>query len=94
MPGHFGDGGPPPLTPTRVLSAWTANPPVLLVVVLLVFSGFVYYLGVGRSWGPDLRVDQDIGAGILWIGGDIIGLPFLATVAVRMSKETRALPFR
>jgi cytochrome c oxidase assembly factor CtaG len=46
-----------------------------------------YYLGVGRSWGPDLRVDQDIGAGILWIGGDIIGLPFLATVAVRMSKE-------
>jgi len=46
-----------------------------------------YYLGVARVWGPDLRTDQDIGAGILWIGGDIIGLPFLATVIARMTKE-------
>jgi len=46
-----------------------------------------YYLAVARHWGPDLRTDQDIGAGILWIGGDIIGLPFLGTVIARMTKE-------
>lgn len=51
----------------------------------LVASG--YYLAVARNWGPDLRTDQDIGAGILWLGGDIIGLPFLATVVARMTKE-------
>lgn len=46
-----------------------------------------YYLSLGRTWGPDLRTDQDIGAGILWLGGDLIGLPFLATVLVRMTRE-------
>lgn len=46
-----------------------------------------YYLGIGRTWGLDMRTDQDIGAGILWIGGDLIGLPFLATIVARMTKE-------
>jgi len=46
-----------------------------------------YYVGLGRSWGPDPGLDQIIGAGIFWIGGDIIGLPFLATVVARMTKE-------
>lgn len=36
-----------------------------------------YYQEVGRDWGPSTRVDQSIGAGILWILGDILGLPFL-----------------
>ncbi|MGZ4517800.1 MAG: cytochrome c oxidase assembly protein, partial [Mycobacteriaceae bacterium] len=47
------DGSPPPLTPMRVLSSWTANPPVLLVVVLLAAA---YLAGVhalrrrGETW--------------------------------------------
>lgn len=46
-----------------------------------------YYLALHRSWGPDPRLDQIIGAGVLWIGGDLAGLPFLATVITRMMHE-------
>jgi len=46
-----------------------------------------YYLQLHRSWGPDLRMDQIIGAGVLWIGGDLTGLPFLAAVMTRMMRE-------
>jgi hypothetical protein len=46
-----------------------------------------YYLALHRGWGPDLRLDQIIGAGVLWIGGDLAGLPFLAAVMTRMRQE-------
>lgn len=49
-----------------------------------------YYQTLGRSWGPDLRVDQVIGAGVVWIGGDLAGLPFLGIVLGRMMREDRA----
>jgi phosphoenolpyruvate carboxylase len=32
-------------------------------------------------------MDQVIGAGVLWIGGDLAGLPFLAAVMTRMMRE-------
>ena len=43
-----------------------------------------YYAALGRSWGPSLRDDQIYGAGILWIGGDLAGLPFLGALLRRM----------
>jgi len=46
-----------------------------------------YYLELHRAWGPDLRTDQIIGAGVLWIGGDLAGFPFLAAVVTRMMRE-------
>jgi cytochrome c oxidase assembly factor CtaG len=46
-----------------------------------------YYLALHRGWGPDLRLDQIIGAGVLWIGGDLAGLPFLAAIFTRMMRE-------
>jgi len=36
-----------------------------------------YYAGLQRSWGPSMRVDQSIGAGVLWILGDVLGIPFV-----------------
>jgi cytochrome c oxidase assembly factor CtaG len=48
-----------------------------------------YYLALHRGWGPDLRLDQIIAAGVLWIGGDLAGLPFLAAVMTRMMHEDR-----
>ncbi|WP_405164556.1 cytochrome c oxidase assembly protein [Nocardia sp. NBC_01499] len=36
-----------------------------------------YYSGLGRTWGPSPVTDQTIGAGILWILADVLGLPFL-----------------
>ncbi|MEO7195013.1 MAG: cytochrome c oxidase assembly protein [Pseudonocardiaceae bacterium] len=46
-----------------------------------------YYQALHLGWGPDPRLDQTIGAGVLWIGGDLAGLPFLAAVVTRMMRE-------
>lgn len=42
-----------------------------------------YYEALARAWGPDRRTDQIIGAGILWIGGDLAGLPFVGALFAR-----------
>jgi cytochrome c oxidase assembly factor CtaG len=49
-----------------------------------------YYTALSRDWGPALRTDQDLGAGVLWVGGDVVGLPFLAVVLHRMAREDQA----
>jgi cytochrome c oxidase assembly factor CtaG len=51
-----------------------------------------YYTGLQRSWGPSMRTDQTVGAGILWIVGDVLGVPFLAVLMRGLSKheKTRA----
>ena len=49
-----------------------------------------YYLALHRAWGPDLRLDQIIGAGVLWIGGDLAGLPFLVAIITRMMHEDQS----
>ncbi|MEH3139090.1 MAG: cytochrome c oxidase assembly protein [Mycobacterium kyogaense] len=36
-----------------------------------------YYRGLGRQWGPTMRVDQSIGAGVLWLVGDVLGVFFI-----------------
>jgi cytochrome c oxidase assembly factor CtaG len=46
-----------------------------------------YYQALGRDWGPSLRDDQIIGAGILWIAGDAAGLPFLGALMRRMAVD-------
>jgi cytochrome c oxidase assembly factor CtaG len=46
-----------------------------------------YYQALGRTWGPSLRTDQIIGAGILWLVGDLAGLPFLGALMNRMSHD-------
>ncbi|WP_236795970.1 cytochrome c oxidase assembly protein [Amycolatopsis sp. GM8] len=46
-----------------------------------------YYHELARAWGPDLRTDQIIGAGILWIGGDLAGLPFVGALFSRWMRD-------
>ena len=46
-----------------------------------------YYHALARPWGPSLASDQVIGGGVLWVLGDIIGLPFLAAVLIAMIRE-------
>lgn len=89
---------PVPQSSSYLVTMWITMVEVLVdaVLGLTLWLGPViatgYYVGIARTWGPAPRIDQDIGAGILWIGGDIIGLPFLATVVARMTREdeTRA----
>jgi cytochrome c oxidase assembly factor CtaG len=49
-----------------------------------------YYAGLQRSWGPDPRFDQTIGAGVLWIVGDIVGLPFVLLLMRALSQDEKA----
>lgn len=52
-----------------------------------------YYESLHRTWGPDLRLDQTIGAGVLWIVGDVVGVPFLIMLmrAMRVDEHTRSV---
>ena len=49
-----------------------------------------WYQGVGRTWGPSLRDDQIFGAGVLWLVGDLAGLPFLGALMRRMAHDDAA----
>jgi cytochrome c oxidase assembly factor CtaG len=60
---------------------------VVLWLGPLVAAG--YYAALARNWGPDLRTDQILGAGVLWIGGDVVGLPFIGIVLGLMTREDR-----
>ena len=49
-----------------------------------------YYRAVGYPWGPGLSASQVIGGGIIWILGDLVGLPFLAVQLIQMMREDQA----
>ncbi len=49
-----------------------------------------YYHALGRPWGPGLPTAQVLGGGVLWIFGDIVGLPFLAAQLIQMIREDEA----
>ncbi len=48
-----------------------------------------YYTAVGRTWGPDLRMDQTISAGIIWVLGDVLGLPYLFALMRAWASDER-----
>ncbi|WP_458687754.1 cytochrome c oxidase assembly protein [Nocardia tengchongensis] len=48
-----------------------------------------YYGALGRSWGPDARLDQTIGAGILWLLGDLLGLIYSLVVMRRFADDEK-----
>ncbi|KAA0087163.1 cytochrome c oxidase assembly protein [Mycolicibacterium sp. P9-64] len=50
-----------------------------------------YYAGLGRTWGPSMRTDQTVGAGILWILGDVLGLPFLLLLMRALGSREKEL---
>jgi cytochrome c oxidase assembly factor CtaG len=50
-----------------------------------------YYAGLGRTWGPSMRTDQTVGAGILWILGDVLGLPFLLVLMRALGSHEKAV---
>lgn len=52
--------------------------------------GAAYYAGLHRSWGPDQRLDQTIGAGVLWILGDLVGWPFVLVLMHALSRDEKA----
>jgi cytochrome c oxidase assembly factor CtaG len=51
--------------------------------------GAAYYAELHRSWGPDQRLDQTIGAGVLWILGDLVGWPFVLLLMRALSRDEK-----
>lgn len=49
-----------------------------------------YYHALARPWGPTLATSQVLGGGVLWILGDIVGVPFLAAQLIQMMREDEA----
>jgi cytochrome c oxidase assembly factor CtaG len=49
-----------------------------------------YYAALHRDWGPSARMDQVIGAGVLWILGDVLGVPFLIVLMRALSADEKA----
>lgn len=52
--------------------------------------GPAYYAALHRTWGPDPRLDQTIGAGVLWILGDLVGVPFVLLLMRALSRDEKA----
>ncbi len=48
-----------------------------------------YYAALQRNWGPNPRIDQTIGAGILWILGDVLSIPFVIVLMRRLGTDER-----
>ena len=48
-----------------------------------------YYAALQRNWGPSPRIDQSIGAGILWILGDVLSIPFVIVLMRRLGTDER-----
>ncbi|MEZ0358656.1 cytochrome c oxidase assembly protein [Mycobacterium sp. SA01] len=48
-----------------------------------------YYAALQRDWGPSLRTDQSIGAGILWIVGDVLSIPFVVALMRQLGTDER-----
>jgi cytochrome c oxidase assembly factor CtaG len=84
---------PTPREDPHLVSVWIALAEVIFdgALGLVIWLGPLiapdYYEAVARTWGPDLRIDQIIGAGVLWIGGDLAGLPFVAALFVRWARD-------
>lgn len=49
--------------------------------------GADWYHALARPWGPSLQTDQVLGGGVLWILGDLVGLPFLAAQLIQLIRE-------
>lgn len=64
------------------------------VLGLVIWQGSLiaapYYAALHRDWGPDQRLDQTIGAGVLWILGDVVGVPFVLLLMRALSRDERA----
>jgi len=85
---------PVPRAYSYAVSMWITGAEVIgdaffgiAVIASQTLIGGAYYQALGRPWGPSLQADQVIGGGVLWILGDLVGLPFLAAQLIHFIRE-------
>jgi cytochrome c oxidase assembly factor CtaG len=88
---------PVPKAYPYVVSLWITGAEVvgdaILGLAVVASNGLIagsYYRGLALHWGPNLSTSQVLGGGVLWIFGDIVGLPFLAAQLIQMIREDEA----
>lgn len=60
-----------------------------LVLWLGPVIAYDYYSGLHRDFGPSIRQDQTYGAGVLWILGDVLGVPFILLLMRALGSDER-----
>jgi cytochrome c oxidase assembly factor CtaG len=85
---------PVPKAYSYAVSMWITGGEVIgdafFGIAVIAYQGLIggaYYQALGRPWGPSLQTDQVIGGGVLWVLGDLVGLPFLAAQLIQMMRE-------
>ncbi|WP_328444661.1 cytochrome c oxidase assembly protein [Amycolatopsis sp. NBC_00438] len=84
---------PTPRADPHLVSVWIAFTEVVfdgalgLVLWLGPLLAPAHYEAAHPGRGPDPRTDQIVGAGVLWIGGDVAGLPFVIALFVRWARD-------
>jgi len=76
--------------PVRILYVFLQMPQNTFLAVTLLNAGqplYPHYETLRRSWGPSPLEDQQIAAGIMWLGGDLL---FLAAVFALIASWMRA----
>jgi len=61
----------------------------LAVIADQTVLGAAHYHAVGYPYGPSLATSQVIGGGVIWILGDIVGLPFIGVQLVQMMRADK-----
>jgi len=85
---------PVPRQYSYAVSMWITGAEVIgdaiLGLAIIADNGLVgsaWYHAVHWPFGPALRTDQVIGGGVLWVLGDVVGLPFLAVQLIQLMRE-------
>lgn len=60
-----------------------------LVLWLGPVIAYDYYAGLHRDFGPSIRDDQTYGAGVLWVLGDVLGVPFIMLLMRALGSDER-----
>jgi cytochrome c oxidase assembly factor CtaG len=88
---------PVPKAYPYVVALWITGAEVIgdavLGLAVIAHTGLIagpYYHALARPWGPNLATSQVLGGGVLWILGDIVGLPFLAAQFIQMIREDQS----
>jgi cytochrome c oxidase assembly factor CtaG len=85
---------PVPKAYSYAVSMWITGAEVIgdaiLGLAVIADNGLIgqaWYHALARPWGPTLKTDQVIGGGVLWVLGDVVGLPFLAAQLIQLMRE-------
>jgi putative copper resistance protein D len=76
--------------PMRLLLLFVTLPAHAWLGISIMSAKYViagdYYRELARTWGPSLLKDQDIGGGLLWAAGDLVGLLVVAALFVQWTR--------